>query len=176
MDAIASLFLELCLGKGLLLMGVLYRNHDRVKSGRTQMYAGILDSFNPSFDQSNLLRRIITMRRLMSALLTCSLLSCLATAALAQTSGSLSGTIKDPSGASLAGVAVTVKNLGTGEHLNTTTNDRGAFVFPSLMPGEYSLTAEISGFKKAELPQVVVAVSTPAKVNLSLEVGEVTNP
>lgn len=114
------------------------------------------------------------MQRLLSALLTCLLLSCLATAALAQTSGSLSGTIKDPSGASLAGVTVSAKNLGTGEHLNTTTNDRGAFVFPSLMPGEYSLTAEISGFKKAELPHVVVAVSTPAKVNLSLEVGEVS--
>ena len=72
------------------------------------------------------------------------------TAVLAQSSAaSLAGTIVDPSGAILPGASVTVANVATGISRTVTTNADGQFAFPSLVPGQYTVTATLAGFQTA---------------------------
>jgi hypothetical protein len=113
------------------------------------------------------------MRRLTSVILTFLLLA--SVPAFGQgTRGSLSGVVADPNGQAITGASVTLKQAGTNEELKATTNSQGAFAFPSLAPGRYSVTVEASGFKKTELTEVVIEVAQPAKVDINLEVGAVT--
>jgi hypothetical protein len=113
------------------------------------------------------------MRRLASVLVT--LLMLVNIAVLGQgVRGSLSGLIKDPQGAAVVGATVTITHTSTGEELKATTNSQGAFVFTSLAPGKYRATVEATGFKRAEVTEIVVEVSQLAKIDVSLEVGAVT--
>src|SRR5215471_11841052 len=113
------------------------------------------------------------MRRLTSVILTLLLLA--SVPAFGQsTRGSLSGVVKDPNGAAIANATVTVKNTATNEEAKVTTNQLGAFAFPSLAPGKYSATIEAGGFKKTELTEVTIEVNQPSAVEVSLEVGAVT--
>ena len=113
------------------------------------------------------------MRRLTSVILTFLLLG--SVPAFGQsTRGSLSGVVKDPNGAAIANATVVVKNAATNEETKVTTNQLGAFSFPSLAPGKYSATIEAGGFKKTELTEVTIEVSQPSAVEVSLEVGAVT--
>ena len=64
--------------------------------------------------------------------------------------GDFIGTITDPSGAVVPNALITVKNNGTGQTRNTTTNNSGSFRFSLLPPGSYTLSATASGFSKAE--------------------------
>jgi len=105
------------------------------------------------------------------ALLTC----LLALTALGQaTRGSLSGSVSDPSGATVVGASVTLKNNATGAESKATTDDQGAFVISSVEPGEYSVTVEAAGFKRAVSTNVVVAVSKQSQVTIALELGSVS--
>lgn len=112
------------------------------------------------------------MRRFSAVLLSLLLLS--NAFAFGQTSrGGLTGLIRDGDGGAVSGASIVLKNNATGEELRTTTGDQGAFVFTSLLPGNYSLTVEANGFKRAELPSVIIEVSNQAKVDVTLEVGAV---
>jgi hypothetical protein len=95
-------------------------------------------------------------------------------AAAQGTRGSLTGLVSDPNGAAVVAATVVVKNIATGEETRATTSDQGAFVLPSLAPGKYRVTVEAAGFKRAEVTEVTVEVSQAAKVNVPLEVGEVS--
>lgn len=90
------------------------------------------------------------------------------------TQGSLSGLLRDATGAAIVGANVVVKNIATGEEFRSKSSEQGAFAFPSIQPGRYSITIELTGFKRTEVPEVIVEVGTPAKVDLTLEVGAVT--
>ncbi|MCA1620764.1 MAG: TonB-dependent receptor [Acidobacteria bacterium] len=90
------------------------------------------------------------------------------------TTGSVSGVVNDPSGATVAGANVALRNNETGITRNTTSNDNGEYTFPSVEPGRYTLTVEASGFKKAVAPDVVVEVGVPARTTMTLEVGAVS--
>ncbi|HEV7905704.1 MAG TPA: carboxypeptidase regulatory-like domain-containing protein [Pyrinomonadaceae bacterium] len=90
------------------------------------------------------------------------------------TTGSLNGTVSDPGGAIVSGASVTIKNNATGAERTATTSDNGSFNFPSLEPGEYSVSVEASGFKKSVAPRVVVEVANPAQVTMALEIGSVS--
>src|SRR5258707_10448801 len=61
---------------------------------------------------------------------------------------SISGTITDPSGAVVAGAAVTLRNESTGVIRATTTNGSGFYTISSLAPGRYSITVESPSFQK----------------------------
>ena len=77
--------------------------------------------------------------------------SLLGSSAFAQvTSGTISGTVKDPSGAMVKGAAVTITNPANGFLRTATTSESGEFVAPGLYPGTYTITVEASGFKKLE--------------------------
>ena len=76
----------------------------------------------------------------------------------AQTTGSITGTITDPSNALVAGATVTVTSVATGAERSAVTNSSGAFDFQALLPGTYSVSVEASGFKKSVVREVVVSV------------------
>lgn len=90
---------------------------------------------------------------------------------LAQTgTGSINGSILDPQGAFVAGAIVTLENRERAFSRTTTTNESGTFSFPSIPPGEYDLTVEATGFKKA-VQRIKVVVDTPINLSINLEVG-----
>src|SRR4051812_17061069 len=69
-----------------------------------------------------------------------------AVAALAQTSGSINGEVKDQSGAVATGAAVTAINSKTNVARATATNASGVYSFPDLTPGTYEVKVEAAGF------------------------------
>lgn len=105
------------------------------------------------------------------------LLLCLSFSSVAvaqSTRSSLSGLLADASGAVISGANVTAKQAATGESFKTTSDSQGTFIFPVVPLGIYSITVEASGFKRTEVQNVIVEVGSPAKVNISLEVGQVS--
>src|SRR5215813_8405424 len=91
----------------------------------------------------------------------------------ASPSGSISGTVKDSSGAFVPGVKLTLKSTSTNSTVNSVTNPSGEFQLLQLAPTTYSLLAEAAGFKKANVPPVLVQVAQITHVDLTLEVGSV---
>ncbi len=89
------------------------------------------------------------------------------------TRGSLSGLVSDANNAAVPAARIAAKHATTGEEFRGTTDAQGAFIFPSLPPGQYTITVEASGFKQSEVQAVTVEVGTTAKLNLPLEVGAI---
>ncbi len=88
--------------------------------------------------------------------------------------GSVGGSVKDASGALVAGVKVSLTNTSTNAKLETTTNPNGEFQFVQLAPATYSLVAEAQGFKKIDVASVLVEVDQITHLELTLEVGSLT--
>ncbi len=114
------------------------------------------------------------MKRATLALIFLALMICLPVFGQA-TRGSLTGLISDSTGAAVSGANITAKHKATGEEFRTTTDQQGAFVFPSLPLGQFVVHVEASGFKRAEVLDLVVEVAKPANLNVSLEVGQVAD-
>src|SRR5262249_13248176 len=109
-----------------------------------------------------------------SALLSMCLIALLSVCLHASPTGSIVGTAKDPSGAVVPAVRLTLTNIATNARLTTTTAANGAFQFPQLPPATYTLVAEASGFKKATVGSVLVEVDQVTHADIALEVGSVT--
>ena len=84
--------------------------------------------------------------------------------------GSLSGLVSDKSGAVVAGASIVVQNLATGIQQSAATNPAGIYRFPALMPGTYSVTASLKGFRNVQA-QVTVLVGHAAIQDIELQVG-----
>jgi len=98
--------------------------------------------------------------------------TCASRPAAAQGVGAISGTITDASRAVLPGASVTLANPGTiGGNQETVTDARGFYQFTRLVPGRYSVKAEMSGLRPATRENVAVNAATTARVDLTLEVG-----
>jgi hypothetical protein len=104
------------------------------------------------------------------------LAACLALAVLAsaQTNTQLGGTVTDHTGAVVVGAQTTLRNTATGVALTTKTNESGIFIFLSLQPGPYELVCEMAGFKKYIRGGLVMETGTTRTVDVTLEVGAVT--
>src|SRR5256712_6915048 len=89
----------------------------------------------------------------------------------AQVNAVLSGTASDASGALIPGVEVTAKNINTGITDTRLTNEAGNFVFPSLQPGTYTLSAALSGFQTATYNNVVLGQGQQVRLNFTLQVA-----
>ncbi len=87
--------------------------------------------------------------------------------------GTLSGVVQDPNGAALPGVAIQLKNVGTGATRTATTNEEGRWTIPALPVGSYEVIYELAGFKRRVREQVEVEASVPRTLEDKLEVGEV---
>ncbi|HEX8837479.1 MAG TPA: carboxypeptidase-like regulatory domain-containing protein, partial [Candidatus Acidoferrum sp.] len=90
------------------------------------------------------------------------------------TYGAVTGTVTDPSGASVASAQVTLTNVGTTEKRVQSTGSDGLYSFVNLTPGKYRIDAEKSGFKRTSNPEVTVDVGQTARIDIVLQVGEVT--
>ncbi|MDQ3713020.1 MAG: Plug and carboxypeptidase regulatory-like domain-containing protein, partial [Acidobacteriota bacterium] len=86
----------------------------------------------------------------------------------------ITGTIQDNSEAAVAGATVTLTNEGTGTSLTTETSDSGSYTFDLIPAGTYSVMAERQGFKKFVSKENAVNVNQPATVNISMEVGGIS--
>lgn len=98
------------------------------------------------------------------------LLLALAGAAFAQvTTGVVTGTVTDTTGAVVAGASVTAVNKATNSSKTVTTNEQGEYEIGPLQPAEYEITVEASGFAKIVQPGVVVNVSSRVGVKFELK-------
>jgi Carboxypeptidase regulatory-like domain len=92
--------------------------------------------------------------------------------ALAQ-NAALVGTVKDAQQARIPGATVTLKNAGTGLEATTLSDEAGNYEFPSVRPGNYSLKVEEAGFRTFVQTAVVLAVGQRARIDATLQVGDV---
>jgi hypothetical protein len=92
----------------------------------------------------------------------------------ASVTASISGTVKDTSGASIAGATVTATNAGTGIAQVRTTNSQGFYSFQLLPLGTYLLTVEQTGFKEYLQTDLVLDVNSALTVDPTLQVGQVS--
>jgi hypothetical protein len=96
------------------------------------------------------------------------------TAALAQEAGQIVGSVHDSTGGAIPNVTVTATETGTGFASSVKTGSEGQFVFQSLRPTSYVISAEASGFRRFRQPGVELQANQSLTVNIPLEVGAVT--
>jgi len=90
--------------------------------------------------------------------------------------GSLAGTVTDPSDAAIPNAPVRLTSGSTGAERRATTSEAGQFVFASLQPGVYTLSIEAPGFRRMERTNInVIAAETVSLNDLRLEVGQVSD-
>ncbi|HUA86217.1 MAG TPA: carboxypeptidase regulatory-like domain-containing protein [Bryobacteraceae bacterium] len=94
--------------------------------------------------------------------------------ALGQTFGEVTGRVADPSGASVPGATMTLTNVATNATRATVTTSEGFYTFPSVPPGIYNVKAEHQGFKVLTSNNVEVQVQQSVRLDLTLEVGQVS--
>lgn len=88
------------------------------------------------------------------------------------TSGDLTGTIYDPTGAAVPGATVSVRNDATGVEINVKSGTSGEYRVPNLSVGAYTVTVTAAGFGKVELKGIEIQLSKMATVNVKLEIGK----
>jgi Carboxypeptidase regulatory-like domain len=104
----------------------------------------------------------------------CSLLLVITCAAQVRIVGDISGTVNDASGAGVPNAKVVLKDSGTGNVKETTSNTSGQFTFPDLSFGKFEITVTASGFQTSVLSNVTVEASKTTNVSVSLQVGQQT--
>jgi hypothetical protein len=98
----------------------------------------------------------------------------LPTAPAQQSAATVTGIVSDSSGGTLANAALQLTNLQTQFQFTTRSNGAGYYAAPGLLPGEYRITAELTGFKKAVRSPISLAVDQHAAIDLTLEIGDTT--
>ena len=115
-----------------------------------------------------------SMRSSLLPLIIVSALLLISVGVFAQTTistGSIVGTVTDPSGALVSDAKVHITNKGTGQVMTTTTTSSGTYASGALNPGGYTVRVEGTGFKTTEL-SVEVQVNTTASANVQLTLGQ----
>jgi hypothetical protein len=127
-----------------------------------------------SFIRSFFLRTLAAsgQRACLSIAIVFALIFFLAPSAHAQyDNGSVTGTIRDGSGAPIAGAAVKITNIATAISNDTTTNGSGDYEVPTLRAGVYTITATASGFSDTIAQNITVSVGGRQHIDLTLKVG-----
>jgi hypothetical protein len=91
----------------------------------------------------------------------------------AQSQNSISGTVTDASGAVIPGAKVTITNNLTGVQTPAVTSSEGTFVVVGLIPGQYTVVVDVTGFKRAQTT-VTVEVAKTSDVNFQMQPGSTT--
>ncbi|HEY2931327.1 MAG TPA: TonB-dependent receptor [Acidobacteriota bacterium] len=117
--------------------------------------------------------RPISHRHLLS-LAILALLGCAAALNAQVTTGTILGTVADPSGAVIPGASVTATHVETGISRATVTDDSGSYVLANLPIGTYRVTAELPGFKVAASGPFRLVVDQKLRSDFALALGEVT--
>ena len=87
--------------------------------------------------------------------------------------GTITGSLKDPSGSAIANATVTVRNVDTGVTAKVMTNSDGTYQVLALNPGTYAVEATAPGFGTARNSEVEIHVKSRAEVDFTLQVGSV---
>ncbi|MBL8211638.1 MAG: TonB-dependent receptor [Bryobacterales bacterium] len=87
------------------------------------------------------------------------------------TRGTIAGTVSDSQAAVIAGAAVSVINTGTNTVSKLTTNGSGYYEAPLLLPGTYSVTVEMQGFKKTVRSGITLAIGDRLNIDVQMEIG-----
>ncbi|MGH9661433.1 MAG: carboxypeptidase regulatory-like domain-containing protein, partial [Bryobacteraceae bacterium] len=95
----------------------------------------------------------------------------LASAGAQEFRGTILGRITDPSGAPVVGSSIEALNVETGVTIRSTSNEAGIYQIPFLVPGNYSVRVEQSGFKRIERGGIRVATNSQVTLDFALELG-----
>jgi Carboxypeptidase regulatory-like domain/TonB dependent receptor/TonB-dependent Receptor Plug Domain len=87
------------------------------------------------------------------------------------TDGTIVGTVTDAKGGAVSRAKVTVKNTGTNATRDVFTNAGGEYTAPLLPPGQYEISVEQTGFRRAVISQIKLEVDQTARVDVVLQVG-----
>jgi len=98
----------------------------------------------------------------------------LAATAFAGVTGSISGTVTDPSGGVVAGASITALDVETGVQSSTKTNAEGFYSFPNLPIGHYSIQVHAPGFAEFQETNLILDVNTALRLDPRLKVGTAT--
>jgi hypothetical protein len=85
------------------------------------------------------------------------------------------GTVRDASASAVSKASLTLLNQDTGATARATTDDGGNYTFPNVKVGKYTVTAEAPGFSKAVAANVEVDVNARQRVDLTMQVGQITD-
>ena len=110
------------------------------------------------------------------SLLVLALLTVVSVRMHAQVSGAtLAGTVSDTSGASIPGVQVSIKNAAIGQERVVTTDSAGFYSSPNLLPGEYVVTAAVTGFSSEVRSGITLTVGAQQVLNITMKVGQLSD-
>ncbi len=116
------------------------------------------------------MKRCLCRRVIMLSAVVCAL----SITTLAQESrATLTGRVSDPTGASIPGANITIKNQQTEIEINVTASDDGNYTATPLQPGRYTVTVEAQGFKRTQSDMVELRTAETATFDVSLEVGDI---
>ena len=111
------------------------------------------------------------MRQIPSAISTLLLLCGMALSQTLDTG--ILGTVTDPTGAAVAGAAVTITQTATGVKRNSVTAADGKYEVRYLVPGEYTVQVTASGFRAAQATNLTLQLNQQARLDVPLQVGDV---
>lgn len=103
----------------------------------------------------------------------CALLIVCVSVAPAQTSGNISGVVRDTSGGIIAGASLVVRNMETGSTRTLPTDAQGRFHAANLTVGAYEVEASMEGFRRERRSGIHLTVAQEAVVNFTLQLGQV---
>ena len=83
--------------------------------------------------------------------------------------GTIVGTVTDKTGAGLAGAEVELSEKVTNQATTATADENGRYIFPSVLPGDYSLTSVKQGFRKTIVAELKVEVTKSYTINFTLD-------
>src|SRR5262249_46455210 len=89
------------------------------------------------------------------------------------TVSTIRGTATDPTGSAVAGVSITLVNLGTNLQRGVATNENGDFEIPDLQRGTYGLTTSHAGFKNWVADNIILESNQIRRIDVTLELGAV---
>jgi hypothetical protein len=98
----------------------------------------------------------------------------LASVGWAQSTGTIQGSVTDPSNAAVPGAKVTVRSQTTGLERSTQTDAAGAYLVPGLLPDVYRIEVNASGFQTSAIKDLKLDVASTATENIQLQVGSVS--
>ena len=115
------------------------------------------------------------LRKIPNLLMGLLLVAIFAASALAQAvSGTILGSVTDPSGAAVTGAKITLSQKATGVSRTITSDAGGEYIVPSLPIGLYNITVEMAGFSKLAVNDIQLGVDQKARIDLALKVGQAT--